>query len=165
MMSNVPAAYSISENRIAMGETTTTSIFLQPRCSLVASRETDSVFFQRTHDAINTRESDREKKMMIALESSLQENTGKLVKYIWYRLKNNIPGVIGLRVPVLDILDNGVMLTWDHGNYHLDAEVYLDEPIEFFFRNRQTGEIWNREFAATEKLPEDFLFYLSYFRL
>ena len=126
---------------------------------------TTSVFFAQEHETARSQEKNREIKFITAIDNLLMNNTAGLVKYIWDRLKGNVPGVIGLRVPVLDVLNEGAMLTWDQGNYHLDAEIFPGQSVEFFFRNRQTGEVWNREFDIVAKLPEDFLVYLRYFQL
>ena len=43
-----------------------------------------------------------------------------------------------------------VMVTWDRGERHLEAEVLPNGIVEFFFRDRDHSELWGEDFKPLE---------------
>jgi hypothetical protein len=46
-----------------------------------------------------------------------------------------------------------VHYTWDCGDLHLEAEIPGGGPVEWFFRDWKTGELWSAELAASDPPP------------
>jgi hypothetical protein len=60
-----------------------------------------------------------------------------------------------LPVPVACTGPDGQMLyTWDRKEHHLELEITPSETPSFFYRNRQTGELWMEDYASEAVSPE-----------
>ena len=53
---------------------------------------------------------------------------------------------------VLPRSDNSVRLVWETRRLHLEADIFDDQTMEWFFRDRQSGEI-----AGTDDEPHAFI--------
>lgn len=63
--------------------------------------------------------------------------------------------------PSVGVNANGkVLFNWDQGKHHLELEV---SPAEFFYRNRETGELWSEYFNG--QLTEELSQKLNFFRM
>lgn len=52
---------------------------------------------------------------------------------------------------------DGVMFySWDKDQHHLEAEIFPDRDAEFFYRNRQTEDLWGEDYAGGP-LPDGLL--------
>jgi hypothetical protein len=116
-----------------------------------------------TVDAIITAERKRKETFLLVLESSTEPSLSSLVKTLWEKVCGNCPGV--LMVPFLNLRDNGVLLTWDNGPHHLDIEISLGVPFDFFYMNRKTEEAWDIEVAVGERIPDQVLRAFNFFRV
>lgn len=58
----------------------------------------------------------------------------------------------------IDLIDgghtNGIMLTWNKDEHHLDIEIHAEGRIEVFYRNRSTDEATNHELPLTPDIAE-----------
>lgn len=75
-----------------------------------------------------------------------------MVLKLWQTLSGRAMGVT--KTPLLDVDDEMAMLTWDMKEHHLDIEVNRSGNIEFFYKNRRTGEFWNRDLHYRSGMPE-----------
>ncbi len=102
--------------------------------------------------------------MLEVLQTSVDSALAEYVLHFWNRAKGNVPGL--LSVPYLDILeDGGVLLTWDREAHHFDVEIAVGRPLEFFYRNRITSDVWEAECAPFAPLSEEVLTALNAFRI
>ena len=63
-----------------------------------------------------------------------------------------------LPVPAATATDGGpIRYTWDQGEHHLEAEIPADGPVEWFYRNWRTNEVWASEVAGTAVPPVEYL--------
>lgn len=63
---------------------------------------------------------------------------------ICYNLTN-----LGLPIPAACTGPDGqVCYVWDNNEHHLEIEFIPDSPIEFFYRNRETGECFDSELCG-----------------
>jgi len=54
-----------------------------------------------------------------------------------------------LPIPSAGTGPQGVMFySWDKGDHHLETEIFPDRDTEFFYRNRQTGELWGEDYSG-----------------
>ncbi|AGA28301.1 hypothetical protein [Singulisphaera acidiphila] len=51
--------------------------------------------------------------------------------------------------------DGQLLYTWDQAEHHLELEMFPDRHVEFFYRNRRTGGLWEHEQDVTDGLPLD----------
>lgn len=59
-----------------------------------------------------------------------------------------------MAVPSAGTGPDGVMFySWDKGEHHLEAEIFPDRDVEFFYRNRRTGELWGEDYAG-RRVPD-----------
>jgi hypothetical protein len=50
---------------------------------------------------------------------------------------------------------NNLMYTWNHGEHYLECEIFEQGEIEFFYRNRHTGETWGEDLTAASLLTRN----------
>lgn len=50
--------------------------------------------------------------------------------------------------------DNQIGYGWDNSIHHFGVEIFPDQPIEFFYRNRKTNEVWGEDYEIGNPLPE-----------
>ncbi|TXH18523.1 MAG: hypothetical protein E6R03_01940 [Hyphomicrobiaceae bacterium] len=85
---------------------------------------------------------------MMANEASLEKGlnqsltVGSLSRLL-VRAGNLLSGVCfkSLGPPSVSTGERSVFMSWDNGHHHLEAEVEIGKPNEWFYRNRDTGEI------------------------
>ena len=89
-------------------------------------------------------------------EQAVKKNTtpefAAIILRVWKNVSGRAKGVT--KAPLLDLMDDGVMLTWDKREHHLDIEVYPNGAIEIFYKNRGTGEFWNLDQESRSIIPE-----------
>jgi hypothetical protein len=125
-----------------------------------ASLETPSIY----HERLRQQEAARELRFKQALAALAPKPFVVVTLEVWDKIKGNVPGVV--QVPFVDLMESGaILLTWDHGAHHLDVEVSVDTPLDFFYLNRNTGEAWDIESAVDLRLPEKVLQCLNNFRV
>jgi hypothetical protein len=59
--------------------------------------------------------------------------------------------------------DGQMFYSWDKAKHHLELEIFPDMPAEFFYRNRQSNELWGEEYVIGEPLPSDAVAKFKYF--
>lgn len=69
-----------------------------------------------------------------------------LAKQLWDMLSYYVKE---LPIPQAGLFSNGVEFAWDIGDHHLDIELYYDNHIEWFYRNRDTDECIDGECTLT----------------
>jgi hypothetical protein len=50
--------------------------------------------------------------------------------------------------------DGEILYTWDRGEHHFELEILPADPAEFFYRNRNSGELWECEYVIGQPIPE-----------
>jgi len=57
-------------------------------------------------------------------------------------------------IPSATAADGGpILYTWDRGDHHLEAEIPDSGPVEWFYQNRKTGEVWSADIPVTDPFP------------
>lgn len=51
--------------------------------------------------------------------------------------------------------DGKLLYSWDKGRHHLELELIPGQPAEFFYRDRQTGDLWGEDYDLTQALSAD----------
>jgi hypothetical protein len=51
--------------------------------------------------------------------------------------------------------DGQILYSWDKGEHHFEVEIIPGKPMEFFYRNRKTGELWGEEYTLGDSLPAE----------
>jgi hypothetical protein len=59
--------------------------------------------------------------------------------------------------------DGQMMYTWDKERHHLELEITADGAGEFFYRNRETSELWGEEYRPGTPLAHDVVTKLKLF--
>jgi hypothetical protein len=91
-----------------------------------------------------------------ARDGEVDSTVATLALGTWRKISSKVPGA--LAVPEVSITENRhVILSWLTGNVLLDAEFAPDAPIEFFRRDRATGEVWGVDLEPGQDLPEELL--------
>jgi hypothetical protein len=49
--------------------------------------------------------------------------------------------------------DGQLLYTWDHGDHHLELELFPDAPAEFFYENDTTGDVWEATYIVGKSVP------------
>jgi hypothetical protein len=91
----------------------------------------------------------------------ITQATAKKSWDLWLAVRS----AVGVSIPVPSAgtgPDGQMFYSWDKGIHHLEAEVFPDRAAEFFYRNRQTGELWGEDYAGGT-LPDDLLAKLRLF--
>lgn len=50
--------------------------------------------------------------------------------------------------------DGELLYTWDRDAHHLELEIPPEGPVEFFYRNRLTEELWEMDYRIDSPLPQ-----------
>jgi hypothetical protein len=51
--------------------------------------------------------------------------------------------------------DGQMFYSWDHGKHHLELEIIPGKAAEFFYRDRQSGELWGEDYLIGEPLSSE----------
>ena len=71
---------------------------------------------------------------------------------------NDLKAASGNLLPVPDASpgpDDQVLYTWNNGEHYLELEVFPEGSAEFFYRNRESGQLWEYEYTVGAVLPQD----------
>jgi hypothetical protein len=55
------------------------------------------------------------------------------------------------------------MYSWSKAEHYLECEISGSGEIEFFYRNRKTGEDWGKDITLEQGFSTDILHYLTLF--
>ena len=88
----------------------------------------------------------------MAAEGVVPQRLAERAHEVWARARqksgNRLP------VPAATAGEGGpVGLNWDRGEHHLEAEIPSDGPVEWFYRNWITDEIWDVDQPLGEPFP------------
>lgn len=56
-----------------------------------------------------------------------------------------------------------LMYTWSKGEHYLECEIFSDKQIEFFYRNRDSGELWGEDTTLEHHISPEAVERLSLF--
>ncbi len=59
--------------------------------------------------------------------------------------------------------DGKVFYAWNTKRHHLEAEIIPGQPVEFFYRDRETGDCWGEDYVFGTPLSPQVVSTLSYF--
>jgi len=51
--------------------------------------------------------------------------------------------------------DGEMFYSWDRGRHHLELEIIPDQPAEFFYRDRETEQLWAEDYNIGGPLPAE----------
>jgi hypothetical protein len=49
--------------------------------------------------------------------------------------------------------DGQLLYVWDRGRHHLELEIIPGQPAEWFYRDRQSGQLWGEDYRIGDPLP------------
>ncbi len=86
-----------------------------------------------------------------------------------WRAWNMLHAATSNKLPVPDACpgpDGHMLYTWDLREHHLELEMYANNPAEFFYRNRLSGNLWEfdldiRNLDREDPIPQEVLQKLS----
>jgi hypothetical protein len=85
---------------------------------------------------------------------------------VWQKLKNLFEETKGLTLEVPSACPgskDNFMYTWSKAEHYLECEIFGLGAIEFFYRNRKTGENWGKDTTLEEGFSKDIRHYLTLF--
>lgn len=83
---------------------------------------------------------------------SINRDTTRKAQSVWRTLRDTT----GRRLPTPSACtgpDGAMFCCWDDGAHHLEIEIFPARPAEYFYRNRETGELAGDEFQPDDSLP------------
>jgi hypothetical protein len=92
-------------------------------------------------------------------ETEFSERVLNLSWSVWERLTS----LFQARGQWLEVPDacpgskNNFMYTWSKSEYYLECEIFGTGEIEFFYRNRNTGEVWGEDTTLDQGFSGDIL--------
>ena len=107
--------------------------------AITAGLEQSIVISRKEVGADHEAQEARLRKYLSALsEGDVDSDTAERAWSIWKRLASTRQG--DMAVPGCDAgEERQVLLIWNNGEHHFDAEIFADGAVEFFYRNRRTG--------------------------
>jgi hypothetical protein len=51
--------------------------------------------------------------------------------------------------------DGQMFYSWDRDRHHLELEITADRPSEFFYRDRETDELWGEDYNIGEPVSDE----------
>ncbi len=94
----------------------------------------------------------------IRVQGEIAPETAEAAWKMWKDCKCKLLEKTGKTLPVPDAAPgpNGELLyTWNKEEHHFELEFIAGAPMEFFYRNRNTGKFWGIEYSQGEDLPEE----------
>ena len=74
-----------------------------------------------------------------AFLNGLSGNYADAARALWGKLVRSVPQI---RIPQAGPTPDGsFQLVWDRGEHHVEVDVYPEGHLEWFYRNRRTGEV------------------------
>lgn len=93
---------------------------------------------------------------LLTLETALM--AAKAWNLIWSASGGKMP------IPAACTGPDGQMLyAWDHGRHHLELEIFPNKPAEFFYKDRETRELWNEDYNIGDPIPAEVVQKLGFF--
>lgn len=99
------------------------------------------------------------KEARVTGETEFSERVLNLSWSVWERL-TSLFQARGLWLEVPDACPgskNNFMYTWSKSEYYLECEIFGTGEIEFFYRNRNTGEVWGEDTTLDQGFSGDIL--------
>ena len=84
----------------------------------------------------------------------ISPQTAKMARIAWQMIWN----ASGFAMPVPAACtgpDGEMYYSWDRGRHHLELEIIPGQPAEFFYRNRETEELWGEDYNIGDPLSAD----------
>ena len=80
---------------------------------------------------------------------SISQQTAQLALQVFLAMRNLTGGE--LPVPSASAGPDGmVFYNWDRGRHHLDVEIRPSHSVDYFYRDRVTGQTWIEEYATAD---------------
>lgn len=87
-------------------------------------------------------------------EPIVSKQTADLARKAWWLLWQET----GYLLPVPSACtgpDEQILYSWDKGEHHFEVEIIPGKPMEFFYRDRKTGDLWGEEYTLGDSLPAE----------
>ncbi len=88
----------------------------------------------------------------MAAEGVVPRSLAETARTVW----DQVSIVTDYRMPVPAAMagEGGpIWYTWDKGEHHLEAEMPDGGPVEWFYQNRKTDEVWAADITVTDTFP------------
>lgn len=99
--------------------------------------------------------------------NSISQERDDLLEYVWqiWVTLRDIFNKRGLCLEVPDACpgENEFIYVWSKGEHYLECEVFIDESVEFFYKNCSTLEIWGEDTKLEDGFSSETLEKLSIF--
>ncbi|MEG4582984.1 hypothetical protein QUA71_25715 [Microcoleus sp. MON1_C5] len=93
-------------------------------------------------------------------DANFTEKVLNLSWSVWEELKSLFEKTKGLCLEVPDACPgskDNFMYTWSKSEHYLECEIFGTGEIEFFYRNRNTGEVWGEDTTLEQGFSTDIL--------
>lgn len=114
---------------------------------------------------------ERSQRLQAYLDSLYVDSSGQerddFLKYVW-QIWSTLRDIFDNRGLCLEVPDscpgeNEFIYVWSKGEHYLECEVFVDESVEFFYKNRLTSEIWGEDTKLEDGFSIETLEKLSIF--
>lgn len=93
-------------------------------------------------------------------EVEFSEKVIELSWSVWEAIKSQLLEVKGLHLEVPDACPgakDNFMYTWSKAEHYLECEIFGTGEIEFFYRNRNNGQVWGEDTTLEQAFSTDIL--------
>lgn len=91
-------------------------------------------------------------RVSLGKEATIARGTAIVAEQLWQLVSKE--SQYRLPVPAACTGSDGEMFyAWDRGRHHLEAEIIPGQDVEFFYRDRETGQFWAEDYRPGDKLP------------
>ena len=99
-------------------------------------------------------------RVRITGEVEFSEKVIELSWSVWEALKSQLLEVKGLHLEVPDACPgsrDNFMYTWSKAEHYFECEIFGTGEIEFFYRNRNNGQVWGEDTTLEQAFSTDIL--------
>ena len=103
------------------------------------------------------------KRISSGTEALVSVTVAEQAKHFWLNCIEMFDSLLAL--PAAGATPDGqISYSWDFEEHHLEAEIFGGiHPVEWFYRNRESGEFWEQEIGEMESLSSEIVSALRHF--
>lgn len=103
-------------------------------------------YIDRINDRIDVKE-----------ERNVSKDTLDIALTVWEKLRHLCESVGVLSIPSACVgSDDNFMYTWSNSVHYMECEIFGSGEIEFFYRNKNNGEVWGKDVCLNRGFEEIF---------
>lgn len=103
------------------------------------------------------------KRISSGAEALVSVTVAEQAKHVWLKCMEMFGSLLVL--PAAGATPDGqIIYSWDSEEHHLEAEIFGGtHAVEWFYRNRESGEFWEQEIGERESLSGEIVSALRHF--